>query len=356
MTWLDAITPRHILDLVPYSSARREASEGEIWLNANENPFAGSDADETSNYNRYPDAQPGELIEAYSKYAGVDQNQILVTRGIDEGIDLLTRTFCVQGKDRIIFTPPTYGMYKISAETHGVEAFAVPLIAQQNLDCPMLEHEAPQSKLTYICSPNNPTGNIYDSKDIEFALKATVGKSLVVVDEAYIEFDQKENSLALLEKYENLIILRTLSKAFGKAGLRCGFVIAAPEIIQLLQKVIAPYPIPVPVVDVAARALFRDGISQMSNDVESILTERERLNTILSELMFVKEIYPSSTNFILFKVNDAQGLMTFLLKAGIVIRDRSTQLGLENTVRVTIGTPNEMSTLVNQLKEYEAQL
>lgn len=260
ITWLKNITPKNIQRLIPYSSARREATEGEIWLNANENPFPRNTGDHPSNLNRYPEFQPKALVEAYARYSGVATNQLLITRGIDEGLDLLVRSFCRAGDDQIVYTPPTYGMYRITAETHGVQCVETPLLSDWRLDTPQVIVEAGDSKLVFLCSPNNPTGNILSRSKVIDILESARNQTLIILDEAYIEFMSESSYVDLLEEYSNLVVLRTLSKAFGLAGLRCGFVLASPEVIGVLKKISAPYPIPVPVVDLAITALTDEGI------------------------------------------------------------------------------------------------
>ncbi|NQT61922.1 MAG: histidinol-phosphate transaminase [Candidatus Marinimicrobia bacterium] len=356
MTWLDEITPRHIQELVPYASARREASSGEVWLNANENPYASPKLAGLSQLNRYPEFQPEQLTQGFARYAGMKQEEVLVTRGIDEGIDLLTRAFCRSGEDNIIYTPPTYGMYKISAETNNIGALSVPLEADWFLDVQGILQQLPQSKLIYLCSPNNPTGSLLDKGDICKIIEAAAGKALVVVDEAYVEFRPEFSMVSMLSKYPNLVVMRTLSKAFGLAGLRCGFLLASPEIIEVLQKVSAPYPIPIPVVDVASEALSEKGIDAMMRDVETLTKDRDKLSDMLREFSFIRKIYPSSANFILFQVKDATAVMTFLLDKDVVIRNQSSQPGLDNTMRVSVGTENEIEKFYQNMKAYEASL
>lgn len=356
MTWLEEMTPKHIQDLIPYASARREASSGEVWLNANENPYERLTPEGLSPLNRYPEFQPEKLINGYARYIGLKREQVLVTRGIDEGIDLITRAFCKSGQDNILYTPPTYGMYKISAETNNIGAVAVPLKSDWSLDVQGMRRKAPSSKLIYLCSPNNPTGSLLDSQDIREILKATSGKALVVLDEAYVEFKPESSLVTLLAEYPNLVVMRTLSKAFGLAGLRCGFLLAAPEIIGVLQKVSAPYPMPVPVVDIASDALSEKGIASMMRDVETLSKDREKLRNTLKEFSFVAQIYASSANFILFQVDDATGLMGYLMDRGVVIRNQSRQLKLDNTLRITVGTPAEIEKLYQSMKDYEASL
>lgn len=353
MSWLKDMTPDHIQRLVPYASARREASHGEIWLNANENPYECVTPEGLSPLNRYPDFQPSALVEGYAGYAGVTKDQVLVTRGIDEGIDLLLRTFCLPGVDSISYTPPTYGMYKISAEVCNVALKTVPLMKDLSLDLDGVMAAGETSKLIFLCSPNNPTGSLVQREELRRVLEATRGTSLVVVDEAYIEFKPEASAIALLSEYPNLIILRTLSKAFGLAGLRCGFILASPEMIGVLQKVSAPYPIPGPVVDIASEALKEAGIICMMRDVEILVKDRERLKDLLGSLSCVKKVYPSEANFVLFQVDDAPSLKDFLYSRGVVIRDQSSQYGLENTLRITVGTELELQTVYQNMQEYE---
>lgn len=353
MNWLETLTPQHVRDLVPYASARREASEGQVWLNANESPYTPYSVPPEQKLNRYPDFQPGDLLRAYASYAGVQTEQLLVTRGIDEGIDLLTRAFCRPGYDQILYTPPTYGMYKICAESLGVSSKPVPLGSGWQLDLPSMLAGVSESKLIYLCSPNNPTGNTLKREDIIDLLEATRERSLLVVDEAYIEFVPQITVQDLLRDYPHLIILRTLSKAFALAGLRCGFVMAAPEIIHTLQKTSAPYPIPVPIIALALQALEKLGIASMKSAVETIVKDRQGLWKQLEQYSFVKKVYPSEANFLLFQLEDAPALMKALKSSGVVIRDQSAQVGLGNTLRVTVGTDQELSQFTTAMQLFE---
>jgi histidinol-phosphate aminotransferase len=354
-TWLDRLTPKNIRNLIPYSSARREAISGEVWLNANENPFTRRSGDFPSALNRYPEFQPTALLEAYSRYAGVSPDQLLVTRGIDEGLDLLIRSFCTGGEDQIVYTPPTYGMYRITAETQGVHCMPTPLLENWKLDLPQVIVEAGDSKLVFLCSPNNPTGNLIKKSKVIKILEATRNQTLVVLDEAYIEFVPEASYVQLLADYPNLVVLRTLSKAFGLAGLRCGFILASPEIISVIKKVTPPYPIPVPVADLAVAALSEAGIQRMRLEVDLISSSREDLMEKLKNFSFIRKIYPGVANFILLKVKDAADLMNSLETKGIVIRNQSKQILLENCVRISIGTPEETSLLLAAFKDYEVQ-
>mgnify|MGYP002639628837 CR=1 FL=1 len=354
--WLDRLTPKNIRNLIPYSSARREATRGEVWLNANENPFTRSSGDFTSALNRYPEFQPVALLEAYSQYAGVAHDQLLVTRGIDEGLDLLIRSFCTGGEDQVVYTPPTYGMYRITADTHGVNCMPTPLLADWKLDLPQVIVEAEDSKLVFLCSPNNPTGNLIKKSKVIKILEATRNQALVVLDEAYIEFIPEASYVELLADYPNLIVLRTLSKAFGLAGLRCGFILASPEIITIIKKVTPPYPIPVPVADLAVAALAEDGIQRMRREVDLIRVSRDGLTEKLKAFSFIQKVYPGVANFVLLRVNDAADLMKFMEVKGVVIRNQSKQILLDNCVRISIGTPEETKSLLEVFQDYEVSL
>ncbi|MCF7822711.1 MAG: histidinol-phosphate transaminase [Candidatus Marinimicrobia bacterium] len=355
MNWLQRLTPPNIQELVPYSSARREASDGDVWLNANENPFPRKSKGAFAGLNRYPEFQPVALLKAYASYAGVSIDQVLITRGIDEGLDILIRSFC-SADDQIIYTPPTYGMYRITAETLGVQSVATALLPGWKLDMPQVIVEAGDSKIAFLCSPNNPTGNVLKRSKVLDILEATRNQTLIVLDEAYIEFVPESSYVDLLSNYPHLIILRTLSKAFGLAGLRCGFVLANPAIIAILKKVTPPYPIPIPAVEIATAALSAPGIATMKSEVKLIQDTRADLEASLNTFSFVEWVAPSDANFLLIKVKDASELMTFLQQKGIVIRNRSSQTLLENCVRITVGSAEEMELLLTEMKAYEAQV
>ena len=227
--------------------------------------------------NRYSDCQPKALIQAYANYAGVKPEQVLTSRGADEGIELLIRAFCEPNEDTILFCPPTYGMYAISAETFGVERKKVPLTQDWQLDLPTIEANLDNVKLVFVCSPNNPTGNLVKREDIISLLEMTKGRAIVVMDEAYIDFCPEASTVDLLAEYSNLAILRTLSKAFALAGLRCGFTLANAELINVLLKVIAPYPVPVPVADIAVQALSEAGLARAKFQVLDLNANRAYL-------------------------------------------------------------------------------
>ena len=328
-----------------YSSARDEFKDLKadmVFLDANENPF------ETT-LNRYPDPQQTALKELISKQKELPINQVLLGNGSDEVLDLIVRAFCEPNQDSILTLPPTYGMYGVLAQLNSIENIEVPLSKDFNIDIDqVLKQVKPSTKLLFICSPNNPSGNIMDVNAVTRLLKAFDG--LVVIDEAYIDFTTIESWMQHLNTFPNLIVTQTLSKAYGLAGIRLGTCYASKEIIAVLNKIKPPYNINSLTQQAAIEALQNN---EVSDQVSSILREREKLANALASCFFVKKIYPSDANFILMKVDDANKRYDELLRHGIVIRNRTTQLGCENCLRISLGTPAEnkqLLTLLNTLK------
>ena len=361
-----ALVRPEILALAPYSSARKESKGGRVWLDANENPAtpaASLPAEALAkegrlNLNRYPDPQPPELIARLAGLYGAAPESILVTRGSDEGIDLLVRAFCRAGQDAILITPPTYGMYVVAAGIQGAAVRTAPLVAEKDFAVdpaavlaafPVAENvsfsppAAPAAgavKLVFLCSPNNPTGQNLARADVLRIVDALAGRAVVVVDEAYAEFSTSESLVTALPSRPNLVVLRTLSKAFGLAGARVGVTLAAPGLIAVLQKIIAPYPIPTPVVQAALAALTPEAIAAARRSAADLVSGRQRLAAALQRLPYVQKIWPSDANFVLVSVTDSARLMTLCRAAGLIIRDRSKDV--PNTVRITIGSPAEL--------------
>ena len=332
-----------LLAMTPYQSARRIGGSGDVWLNANESPFANT----APAYNRYPEFQPTELINNYSRYANVTTDQILASRGADEAIELLIRTFCVSGQDSISICTPTYGMYAISAATCNVAVNTVPLMADWQLD-PQLVNKLNGSKMVFICNPNNPTGSTLTPAELEPIVSALSEQCLVVVDEAYIEFSPHLTMAGLIEKYDNLVILRTLSKAFALAGLRCGFMLANSGIIDLVKKVIAPYPVPAPVGEIAGQSLSIAGIEKMTSQVAELNQLGAHFSGVVGQLSGVSEVYHSGANFVLIRFDNDRWFKA-LGEAGIVVRNQSSVKTLENCLRFSIGSSSEMERLIRQL-------
>lgn len=341
---LNRLIRESVSKLQPYSSARDEyVSDGSemIFLDANENPF-------DNGVNRYPDPYQRSLKSLLAEQKGVSENQILLGNGSDEVLDLIYRVFCEPNKDNIITLPPTYGMYKVLAGINAVENKEVLLTAdfEPNVN-EILKAVDANSKLLFICSPNNPTGNSFKKERIEKLLKSFNG--LVVIDEAYIDFSKDESWLSHLKKHPNLIVTQTLSKAYGLAGVRLGICYASQEVISVLNKIKPPYNVNQLTQQRALqRVLNQDLVNQ---EVKQILDERNELINALDSLDFVSELYPTDANFVLAKVDDANKRYQQLLEKQVVVRNRSTQPLCENTLRFTVGTPEENKKLIAILKE-----
>lgn len=349
---VDKLLCKNLQTLKPYESARRLFSGGQDWLNANESPFSNDYQVNDSTFNRYPDCQPASVVSGYANYAKVQPEQVLVTRGADEGIELLIRAFCTPGEDNILICPPTYGMYAISAETVNVGCKIAPLNDDFSLDTSAINRYKGEVNLIFICSPNNPTGTSVDSNDVESILSHYADSALVIIDEAYIEFNDALCWSSLLNQYPNLVVLRTLSKAFALAGIRCGFTLANKSIIDALMKVIAPYPVPAPVAQIAQQALSSAGIAQMRQQVQYIQQQQKQIKQRLDKCSSVQLMGDDKANFVLFKTPHKQGLMDHLVTKGILIRDQSKQLNLTNCLRLTVGNEQQNERLLNEVERY----
>ncbi|OSN07644.1 histidinol-phosphate transaminase [Lonsdalea iberica] len=347
---IENLARENVRQLTPYLSARRLGGSGDVWLNANEFPQEPEYQLTLPTLNRYPECQPKQVIERYAAYAGVRPEQVLASRGADEGIELLIRAFCEPGKDAILFCPPTYGMYAVSAETFGVERRTAQSTADWQLDMASIERQLDNVKVIYVCSPNNPTGNLVNPEDLRRLLTLAQDKALVVIDEAYIEFCPEASTVSWLADYPHLVILRTLSKAFALAGLRCGFTLANEDVIQLLLKVIAPYPLSLPVADIAAQALSETGVAKMKANVAEILDNRQWLADKLQPLDCVQSVFPSESNYLLVKFNPTTQVFKSLWEQGIILRDQNKQPGLAGCLRITVGTRYECERVIAALQ------
>jgi len=340
----------HLLEIEPYQSARRLGGSGEIWLNANELPFSYGDYTvDSSSYQRYPEVPSQSLLQAYGDYSAFSTDQLLCVRGADEGIELLIRAFCTPAVDRIVITPPTYGMYQVSANIHGVGLIEVPRTPCFDLDVDALK-AVDDAKLIFICSPNNPTGNVSPQAELRNILEYFKDSALVVVDEAYIEFCPEHSMLPLVDEYPNLVIIRTLSKAFGLAAVRCGFVLAPNDVLELLSKIIAPYPVPAPVEQIAVQALSPPGLKRMRQRVEEI--NRIRLSFVeqLEGMQGIVKVTLSFGNFVLVEFSDEPKAVELLSKEGVVVRTPYTQGLIHNSQRISIGSAEQMDRVVRALK------
>jgi histidinol-phosphate aminotransferase len=339
-----------IVALQPYSSARLEAGVAHTMLNANEAP--GSPIlDDTLALNRYPEPQPKALLAALASLYGVAPAQVFVGRGSDEPIDLLVRAFCRAGEDNIVICPPTFGMYAVAAGVQNAGILRVPLKIEADvcaLDFSALrEALTANTKIVFLCTPNNPTGSLLPQTDILRFVSDVCDHVLVVVDEAYIEFSHDSSLAKYLDQHNNLAILRTLSKAQGLAGVRCGALLAWPEIISLLRKIMAPYPIAAPVQDAVLKALANPAWTQQR--IAQCIAERQRIQTALGQLKNVTQVWPSQANFVCFQVSGAADIYRGLLQRGIIIRDVSHYLGLAQCLRVSVGLPQENDRFLDAL-------
>jgi histidinol-phosphate aminotransferase len=335
----------NIRRLTPYSSARSEfKGKAEVFLDANESPY-------DTGYNRYPDPLQWKLKQAISSLKGIAPEHIFLGNGSDEAIDLLLRIFCEPGADHIITLPPTYGMYRVSADISDVAVKEIPLrpgLFQPDTDAVLAAADA-HSKLLFICSPNNPTGNSIRPELIRELAKGFPG--IVVVDEAYIDFSAQESAIRLLPEHPNLVVLQTFSKAWGMAGIRLGMAFASEEIIGYFNKVKPPYNINQLTQEAALKAL--DGQDAQEAKVQQLLGQRTLLQQYLGGLPFVERIYPSDANFLLVKVEDPAGTYNYLVDRGIIVRDRSRVVLCEGCLRITVGTPEENERLFRALVDRE---
>jgi histidinol-phosphate aminotransferase len=332
----------HIADLQPYSSARDEFDPVEsevVYLDANENPF-------DNGVNRYPDPQQRKLKEVIARRRGVAANQLLLGNGSDEVLDLIFRAFCIPNQDKIIVMPPTYGMYKVLANINCISLDEVPLNYDfQLVTKDIISQISSQTKAIFLCSPNNPSGNSFRREDILTLLQSFTG--LVVIDEAYIDFSTQKSLVSDLPSYPNLIITQTLSKAYGLAGIRLGICIASEEIIDILNKIKPPYNINSLTQERAISALADWDTTQ--GQITQLIAERKGLFAQLEKISFVEKVYPSDSNFLLVRVDDANKRYAQLIENDIVVRNRSNQVGCENCLRFSVGTPQENQILIETL-------
>lgn len=334
---------KNILDLKPYSSARDEFSGAEgVFLDANENPFGS--------WNRYPDPYQKELKNEISKIKNTSSDSLFLGNGSDEVIDLLFRVFTNPGKDQALTFTPTYGMYEVAANINDIELLQIPL--DENFQVSIDENlqktlQNEDLKLIFICSPNNPIGNLIQKEAVDFILKNFGG--IVVIDEAYIDFADQESWISQLEKHPNLLVMQTFSKYWGLAGLRVGMAFSNPEIISLLNKVKPPYNISSLNQEAVLKTLIN--APEINKQLELILKQREQVISALTDLEIVKKIYPTDANFLLAEVENANELYDYLVNEKVIIRNRNSVV--KNCVRITIGTPEENKKLIETLQNFE---
>jgi histidinol-phosphate aminotransferase len=348
----EKLAPENIKKLIPYQSARRIGGNGRLWLNANELeqsiPFSNGQLD----YTRYPDFLPFDIANAYQKYCGTEQPTMAV-RGADEAIDLLIRTFCQPGRDKIAICSPTYAMYEFCAESLSISVIDVPLLAPDfcvNIDG--VVEAAKEANLVFLCSPNNPTGQALSKHKISTILDNTLNDAIVVVDEAYIEFEIGESVVDLIDHYPNLVVIRTLSKAFGLAAVRCGFILTSEEIMSFVAKLIPPYPMPDSSSKIVLNALSPDGLAKVEQATKSLLETREAFTARLADLEWIERIYPSATNFVLIRTKAEVALFDYLKQQGVVTRNQGHEPSLKHCVRITIGSEQTMNEVADIICNY----
>lgn len=347
MSNIKQLIRKNIKALKPYKSAREEHSKfNGILLDANEN---STDLVEHKGLNRYPDPSQRKLKAKIAKLKGLLPEQIFLGNGSDEAIDLIIRAFCNPGKDRIIIMPPTYGMYSVCAAINDIKVNSVALNNNFQIETSKLFSKINSlDKLLFICSPNNPTGNCFDDLSIKSILNEFPG--IVIIDEAYIDFSNRESWLSKLNKYENLIILQTFSKAWGLANIRLGMAFASPVIIEVMNKIKYPYNVNGLTLEIAFKSLLNK--NHKEKIVRQILNEKKILETELNLLPFVEKIFPSDANFLLVKMNRANSIYNYLLENNILVRNRTNEIHCENCLRITVGTPHQNKKLLKVLKNY----
>lgn len=354
---LDLLRP-DLRDFAGYVSARSFKGAGKVWLNANESPWA-SPADPGLALNRYPEPQPAALGARMAELYGVAADQLLVTRGSDEGIDLLVRAFCRAGLDKVMIAPPSFGMYAVCARVQNAPLVEVPLKESDGVWTPdlpaMLKAMAKRNvHVVFLCSPANPTGQALDLHQIQALAQALEGRALLVVDEAYGEFSSVASATGMMAQYSHLVVLRTLSKAYALAGARIGAVLADPGVIRVLRSLQAPYPVPAPSAALALAALAPAAVAEARRRIQNTIRERDALARTLVKVDGVTRVYPSEGNYLLVRFADAEGTYQRLLRAGVVVRDMRATPRLEDALRISIGTPEENAALLKALQKRAA--
>jgi histidinol-phosphate aminotransferase len=347
MNVLDLARPE-IRALEPYSSARMESTGGSVFLDANESAYPPFDG--AGGWNRYPEPQPPALIQRLAGLYGVTPDHVLAGRGSDEGIDLLVRAFCRAGEDAILISPPTFGMYAVCARVQGADVVEAPLGTDLALDVDaVLAAWKPAVKLVFVCAPNNPSGSGAARAQILHLASALAGRAVVVADQAYVEFATAPGVADAVATVENLVVLRTLSKAWALAGVRLGVLLAAPRVVALLRKIMPPYPLPRPTTEAVLHALAPEQQIHTSVRIGEVIRERERMRAALSGLACVGAVLPSEANFLTVRFVDAGQAFAALRAAGVVVRDVRRYPRLEDALRITIGTPEENRRVLDAL-------
>lgn len=351
---IDRLVRPNVKNLAPYQSARGTVQGGNdlLFMDAAENPWAPFDG---SNLNRYPAPQPADLLSSLGSLYGAEPANILITRGSEEAIRLVMQGFCTPGLDKILTCPPTFAMYASEAAVHDVENIRVPRMGEcfdaLNIDGIMEKiHETPNTKIIFLCNPGNPSSTALPVSQVEELLQRTKDRCLVVVDEAYIEFAGHDSFVRRMKDFPHLVVLRTLSKSYGLAGLRCGCAVADPQVISYLRRIIAPYPLPWPVIEIALKALEPSALARMREKQDILKQEREYLLTALRSCPSIERVYPSQTNFICLSVQDAAVCVQHFKDNGVIIRNRSA--AIPGAVNIAIGTAEQNARTIDLFKKF----
>lgn len=358
MSMVSALLRDDLRDFAGYRSARSELADGQIWLNANESAHANA-SDVGRQLRRYPQPQPNSLRTALATLYGCAEEQLLIGRGSDEPIDLLVRAFCTPARDAVLVTPPVFGMYAVCTRLQGARLLEVPLQdGEDNFHVDLAEIArvalTQNARLVFLCSPGNPAGGVLAAEDVLTLARKLEGAALLVVDEAYIEYADAPSLVSAISSQPNVAVLRTLSKAHALAGARIGSLIADPEVIAVLRRCQAPYPIPMPCAMQALHALSEDALAETRRNVAATCLQRDILLRTLERIPAIRRIYPSDTNFLLARCVNPEGAFQSLLDDGIVVRDMRMHPQLKDALRITIGTAEENARVISALESRAA--
>ncbi len=344
-----ALARPDILELQAYQHASWDPSLER--MHANEMPWRAQGDNTAAGLNRYPEPQPRALVERMSLLYGAPASRLLVGRGSDEAIDLLVRAFCRAGEDSVVITPPTFGFYKVAARIQGAGVLEIPLLRPGwSLDTPAVIEAGRRARIVFLCSPNNPTGNLLDEAAMLAVCRALDGRALVCVDEAYLEFTGRAGLAARLDEFPNLVVLRTLSKAYALAGARLGTLIAAPEIVALLKRIIPPYALPASTVEQVLALTEAPQRAMATDRIRRLLDERDAMRLRLDRIPAVRRVHPSDANFLLVEFADAGHALQAGRSAGLLLRDFSSAPGLPDCLRISVGTPQQNARLLDALE------
>jgi len=353
---IDNIVRKNILKLKPYSSARSLATSGNVFLDANELPFDRFNFNHLKNINRYPEPQPKLILSRLAKKHGVSEGRIIMGRGLDEILECLFKVLTEPGQDSVVITPPTYGYYKVLADIYNIKIENIFLSENDfQLNVSRFLSLDVKPKIIFLCTPNNPTGNLLSRESILRVAEANPG-SVIAIDEAYIDFSLEAGNLDLIDRLDNVIVLRTISKAYGAAGLRFGYGIGNEKLIAFMKNVIAPYPISSACIPFLERILRDDDDLERNMLIERLNHQKQILRIAFEKMSFIKAVYTSDANFILIKVVDATDLYEKLKQLGIIIRNRTDEPMLDNCVRISIGSEEENQRLLSAFENYGKEI